>query len=229
MENRVLIVEDENRMAALIKRGLEEHGFEASIAPDGNSALAQFGASRFDLLLLDINLPGMNGYEVCKRIRAEDAQVPILMLTAFSATDDKLKGFDMGADDYIVKPFEFKELLARIKVFLKRKDVPLPNQQNMLRMGDLELDINRKKANRAGQEISLTAKEFALLEYFMLNPYRVISRAEISSKIWDIDFDTGTNVIDVYVNYLRKKIDRDFDKKLIQTQIGMGYIMTDES
>lgn len=226
---RILIVEDEPRVTDILKRALEEQDYETDIAFDGLIGKKKALASRYDAIILDINLPLMNGYEVCKAIRAHDSHVPVLMLTAMGTTDDKLSGFDCGADDYIVKPFDIKELLARLKVFLKRSDIRPgsnePGPANLLAIADLEMNLDNKTVKRAGKKIDLTAKEFALLEYFLRNKGKVVSRAEIAEKIWEITFDTGTNVIDVYVNYLRKKNDKEFSSKLIHTQFGMGYIL----
>ena len=170
-------------------------------------------------------MPGVNGYDLCKIIRSSNQHIPIIMLTALSTTDDKIEGFDAGTDDYLIKPFEFKELLVRIRALLKRT----MNQQlpagNVLRVADLEMNIDSKEVTRDGKSINLTAKEFQLLEYFMRNRNRVVSRADIAVKVWDIDFDTRTNVIDVYVNFLRNKIDREFEPKLIHTLVGMGYML----
>ncbi|XVJ64707.1 MAG: response regulator transcription factor [Lacibacter sp.] len=228
-ELKVLLIEDEKKIADSIARGLQEHQYYVATAYDGTIGLRMFEAESFHLVITDINLPGVNGYELCKRIRNRNKQIPIMMLTALSATDDKIEGFDAGADDYIVKPFEFRELLARIRVLLKRS----VNQQmptgNILRVADLELNVDTKKVTRNDKPILLTAKEFQLLEYFMRNRNRVLSRGDIAEKVWELDFDTKTNVIDVYVNFLRKKIDRDFDQKLIHTHVGMGYVMKEEA
>jgi DNA-binding response OmpR family regulator len=172
---------------------------------------------------LDIVIPHVNGIELCRRLRAANNQTPLLMLTALGTTDDKVQGFDAGADDYLVKPFEFKELVARIKALTKRSS-GVSFGSNTIKVADLELDLDKKVARRSGKTIELTAKEFLLLEYFMRNKGRVVTRADISEKVWDINFDTGTNVVDVYVNILRKKIEKGFDTRLIHTRIGMGYI-----
>jgi two-component system copper resistance phosphate regulon response regulator CusR len=220
---RILLVEDEVKVANTIKAGLEENEYEVFVAYDGNAGKRLFLNKNFEMVILDINLPQINGYELCKIIREKDSKVPVLMLTALSTTDDKLSGFESGADDYLVKPFEFRELLARIKVLLKRSN--LLNAEKKLKVLDLEMDLESKEVKRAGKLISLTAKEFSLLEYFIRNTGKVISKTEISNKIWDIHFDTGTNVIEVYVNFLRKKIDKDFDVKLLHTRTGMGYVL----
>lgn len=222
--NNILIVEDEFKVAQFIKRGLEENDFDAEIAYDGFTGERMILSKEYDLIILDINLPMKNGFELCKVIRNTNAKVPVLMLTALSSTDDKLMGFDIGADDYMVKPFEFKELLARIKALLKRSKFS-DSYKNVLKVADLVLDNNAKTVKRGSTIIELTAKEFLLLDYLMRNKGRVVSRVEIAEKIWDITFDTGTNIIDVYVNFLRKKIDKNFSPKLIHTVIGMGYVL----
>jgi len=224
----ILIVEDEKKIADSLKQGLSENGFFTQVAYDGNMGLKLFRHGIFNLVILDINLPGMNGYELCKAIRNIDPKVPVMMLTAMSAVEDKIEGFDAGADDYIIKPFDFRELLVRVRALLKRlhRTVPAGVQ---LRADDLIMNLDTKEVIRSGQTISLTAKEFQLLEYLLRNKNRVLSRADIALNVWDIDFDSGTNVIDVYVNYLRKKIDKSFDTTLIHTQVGMGYVLKDKS
>ncbi len=224
-ERKLLIVEDEKKIATTLKKGLTENGYHVDVAFDGIIGKRLFDSNDYDLIILDINLPGMNGFELCKAIRNSNQQIPIIMLTAMNTTEDKIEGFDTGTDDYMIKPFEFKELLVRIRALLKRT----MNQQlptgNILKVADLEMNLDTKEVTRAEQNISLTAKEFQLLEYFMRNRNRVLSRADIAERVWEIDFDTQTNVIDVYVNYLRNKIDKKFDTRLIHTQVGMGYIM----
>jgi len=218
----ILIIEDETKVALFIKKGLEENQFMSEIAHTGKSGLEMILSKHYDLVILDLNLPDIKGHEVCRTMRLKNNMVPVLMLTALSTTDDKLTGFDSGADDYLVKPFEFKELLARIKAHLKRSS---QNNYfgNVIRIADLELNAETKEVKRQGVVIDLTAKEFSLLELLMRNKGKVISRAEIAEKIWNINFDTGTNVIDVYINFLRKKIDKNYSQKLISTYIGMGY------
>jgi DNA-binding response OmpR family regulator len=179
-------------------------------------------------VILDINLPYLNGFEVCKAIREKNTSIPVIMLTALGSMDDKMTGFSFGADDYVVKPFDFRELLARVKVFLKRSS-EMENPEQMLKIADLEINLDTKIVKRGGKTIDLTAKEFALLEYLMRNKGRVISKADISEKVWDINFDTGTNVIEVYINFLRKKVDREFEIKLIHTKPGMGYVIKFEN
>lgn len=224
-EVKVLLVEDEKKIADTLAKGLKELDYHVETAYDGKIGLRLFESMKFDLVITDLNLPGINGYDLCKVIRSRDQHVPIIMLTAMGATGDKLEGFDAGADDYIVKPFEFRELVVRIRVLLKRTLHQQLPSGNILRVSDLELNVDSKEVTRAGKPISLTAKEFQLLEYFMRNRNRVLSRGDIAEKVWELDFDTKTNVIDVYVNFLRKKIDREFEEKLIHTQVGMGYIM----
>ncbi len=228
---RILVVEDEQRVAELLKVGLEDSGYQVSVAFDGEMGLRLFRASRFDLVISDIILPKMNGFELTKEVRQLNPDIPVLMLTALGTTDDKLDGFDAGADDYMVKPFDFRELDARIRVLLKRKVVASQTTQPQeLNYADLRIDLSGKSVFRDGREIKLTPKEFNLLAYMMENPERVLSRAEIADKVWNTHFDTGTNFIDVYINYLRKKVDRDFPVKLIHTKPGMGFILrTDEN
>lgn len=225
---RILIVEDEKKIADSLKQGLSENSFQAEVAYDGTVGWKMFKNQSFDLVILDINLPGMNGYELCKAIRSANAAIPVVMLTAMSAVDDKIEGFDAGADDYIIKPFDFRELLVRIRALLKRIHTTVATG-TLLKAGDLVMNLDSKEVTRNEQVISLTAKEFQLLEYLLRNKNRVVSRADIALQVWDIDFDTRTNVIDVYVNYLRKKIDKGFDEPLIHTQVGMGYILKDKS
>ncbi len=222
----ILLVEDEKKIADILRKGLGEHQYHVDVAYDGLVGQKVFDAHEFHLVILDLNLPGMNGYELCKYIRSRNEKIPVIMLTALSSTEDKIQGFDAGADDYIIKPFDFKELLVRIRALLKRIYQQVP-QGNVLKVSDVVMNLESKEVVRAGKLISLTAKEFQLLEYLVRNKNRVVSRADIALKVWDIDFDTKTNVIDVYVNFLRKKIDRDFLPKLIHTQVGMGYILKD--
>lgn len=224
-ELKILLVEDEQKIADTLKFGLSEHGYEVEVAYDGHIGKKLFESLPFDLVVLDINLPGMNGYELCQFIRNMNEQVPVIMLTALSSLNDKIEGYDAGADDYIVKPFEFRELLMKIRVLLKRSgNYALPTG-SFLKAGDLEMNLDSKEVKRSGISINLTAKEFQLLEYLLRNKNRVVSRADIAINVWDIDFDTNTNVIDVYINYVRNKVDKPFDEKLIQTQVGMGYVL----
>lgn len=225
----ILLVEDEQKIADTLKLGLSENGYDVEVAYDGTIGLKLFETFSFDLAVLDINLPGINGYELCKRIRNRNSQIPIIMLTALSSLNDKIEGYDAGADDYIIKPFEFKELLMKIRVLLKRtvgQNIPVGN---VLKAADLEMNLDSKEVKRDNMLINLTAKEFQLLEYLLRNKNRVVSRADLAINVWDIDFDTNTNVIDVYINYLRNKIDKNFSRKLIQTQVGMGYILKENA
>ncbi|TAL46701.1 MAG: response regulator transcription factor [Chitinophagaceae bacterium] len=224
---KILLVEDEKKIASALKKGLEEQDYYVQVAYDGIMGEKIFTNYSFSLVILDVNLPGINGYELARIIRQRNLDIPVLFLTALGSMEDKLEGFESGADDYLVKPFEFKELLARIKTLLRRSGKGLPAGNN-LRIADLDINLDSKEVIRGGNRISLTAKEFQLLEYLVRNKGKVVSRADIADKVWEIGFDTGTNVIDVYINFLRKKIDKDFPSKLIHTQIGMGYIIKEE-
>lgn len=220
---KILIVEDELKVAAFIKKGLDENSYETDIAHDGFTAEKLFLQDKYDLIILDLILPGIDGLQLCSKIKERFPGLPVLMLTALGTTDDKLAGFDAGANDYLVKPFEFRELLARVKVLIKTAEQQ-HGAPNKLVAGDLELDLDKKSARRGDVIVDLTAKEFSLLEYFMRNPGRVLSRNDIAEKVWEVSFDFGTNVVDVYVNFLRKKIDKGFNRKLIHTKVGFGYI-----
>lgn len=222
----ILIVEDEKKIADALRQGLSENGFEAEVAYDGIIGWKLFKSRPFELVILDINLPGMNGFELCRSIRTANPAVPVVMLTAMSAVEDKIEGFDAGADDYIIKPFDFRELLVRVRALLKRIHSTVATG-TILQAGDLLMNLDSKQVTRSDRPVSLTAKEFQLLEYLLRNKNRVVSRADIALQVWDIDFDTRTNVIDVYVNYLRKKVDKGFAEPLIHTQVGMGYILKD--
>jgi two-component system, OmpR family, copper resistance phosphate regulon response regulator CusR len=228
-ERNILIVEDEQKIADTLKLGLTENGYHVDVAYDGTIGLKLFEAYPYNLVVLDINLPGINGYELCRRMRAKNAHVPVILLTALSSLDDKIEGYDSGADDYIIKPFEFKELLMKIRVLLKRTTHQNIPTGNVLKAGDLEMNLDSKEVKRNNVIIQLTAKEFQLLEYLLRNKNKVVSRADLAINVWDIDFDTNTNVIDVYINYVRNKIDKNFEQKLIQTQVGMGYILKDKA
>ena len=224
----ILIVEDEPKVASFVQRGLEENGFSCGIALDGLMGKRMFDTGDYDLIILDINLPYKNGFELCQEIRVSNQIIPVIMLTALGTTEDKLSGFDSGADDYLLKPFEFRELLARIRSLLKRISIA-ETGGNILTFLDLKVNLNTYEVFRSGKKIDLTKKEFALLVYLLQNKGRVVSRMDIADKVWDIHFDTGTNIIDVYVNFLRKKIDKDFFPKLIHTQTGIGYILREDS
>lgn len=224
----ILVIEDEQKVAAFIKSGLEEHGYTVNVANDDVSGLKLAFSKDYDVILLDVILGTGSGLHVCQEIKKVQPAVPIMMLTALGTTEDKVDGFDSGADDYLVKPFEFKELVARIKALTKRVSMSNDKPASILSVSDLRLDLDKKIAIRHGTQIQLTAKEFSLLEFLMRNKGRVVSKPEIAEKVWEVTFDTGTNVVEVYVNILRKKIDRDYPNKLIHTRIGLGYVMQDE-
>ncbi len=217
---RVLVIEDEPKMADLLKRGLEEEGFQADVAYDGDNGLRAGKETKFDLILLDVTLPGLDGFAVARELRAANIKTPILMLTARDSTEMKVQGLDSGADDYVTKPFAFAELLARIRALLRRAE-----DVTKLQIGDLVLDLIHRKVTRGGEEVQLTGKEFNLLEFFMRHPDEILSRETLSEKVWHETFDALTNVIDVYINYLRNKIDRNQELKLIHTIRGVGYML----
>ena len=222
---KIILVEDEINIASFIERGLREFGHEVSVVYDGNAGWELLQNESFDLLILDIIMPGMNGLELCRMYRQRFGyHSPVVMLTALGTTDDIVKGLDAGADDYLVKPFSFQELEARIKALLRRsKEVPV----QQLVCGDLILDCTLRRARRGNMDIDLTVKEYRLLDYFLLHQRAVLSRLTLLRDVWDKNFDTNTNVVDVYVNYLRAKIDKGFEDKLIHTVVGVGYMMTD--
>ncbi len=226
--HRILIIEDDPRMSALLRRGLEEEGFSVAQAHDGLTGKDIALQEDFALLIVDVMLPTLDGLSLCRQIRKARPRLPILMLTALGTTDDKVSGLDAGADDYLVKPFEMRELVARIRALLRRyAERPNPDDA-LLTFADLTMNLNTRTVQRQGREIVLTPKEFKLLEYFLKNPNRVLTRAEIAENVWGIHFDTGTNFIDVYINYLRNKVDKGFDQKLIHTRPGMGFILKSE-
>jgi len=224
MPTRVLLVEDEPKVSAFIRRGLEEEGYEVSVAYDGAMGARLALEQEVDLLILDVILPGQSGLDVLRAVRAQNQTLPVLMLTALGTTQDKLLGFDGGADDYLVKPFDFAELLARVRALTRRRDRSVA-KGSQLSLADLTLDTAAKTVVRAGQSIKLTAREFNLLELLLRHQGRVLSRGEIAEHTWEESFDAGSNVIDVYVNYLRNKVDKGFDQKLIHTVVGMGYVL----
>jgi two-component system copper resistance phosphate regulon response regulator CusR len=226
-ELRLLVLEDEPKVGAFLKEGLEEQGYIVNLVTDGILGKVAVEKSKYDMAILDVLVPHINGLELCSIIREKDKSIPILMLTALGTTENKLKGFESGADDYLVKPFEFEELLARIKALTRRGAESLESA-NMISAFGLSLDLDKKRANRGGQTISLTGKEFGLLEYLMKAKGRVVSKEEISDKVWGVNFDTGTNFVEVYINLLRKKVDKDFDQKLLHTRFGLGYCFTDK-
>ncbi|MFN5627698.1 MAG: response regulator [Bacteroidota bacterium] len=220
---KILVVEDESKTATSLKKGLQENDYDVELAFDGEMALLLCERNKFDLIITDIIIPKINGFDLANKLRQQNIVTPIIMLTAMGLTVDKLKGFDSGTDDYIVKPFDFDELLARIKVLINRSQNN-PKFSKSLEYSSLRIDLNTKEVYREGVLINLTAKEFGLLEFFIKNTDRLITKEEIAEKVWDINFDTGTNIIEVYVSYLRNKIDKNFEPKLIHTKKGMGYI-----
>lgn len=225
---KILVIEDEKRVADLLKIGLEENGYQVLVAYDGEMGWRLFQSNDFQLIISDIILPKLNGFELCQKIRKADEEIPILMLTALGTADDKLEGFDVGADDYMVKPFDFRELLARVRVLLKRRAVAKVDVVKEISYADLYINLERQEVTRNGEPIKLSPKEYNLLVYLVENAERVVSRVEIAEKVWNTHFDTGTNFIDVYINYLRKKMDKNFEVKLIHTKPGVSFILTDK-
>ncbi|MHA7607787.1 response regulator transcription factor [Elizabethkingia meningoseptica] len=221
----ILLIEDDDRLSKLIAKGLQEAEFEVSIAYDGAAGLKLATQKDFDLVVTDIVLPKKDGLDFCKEIKNLKPNLPVVMLTALGTTDDKLEGFDAGADDYLTKPFEMRELVARIRVLLKRFSLQKQQQVFVLKYEDIEMNLEQKTVSRNRTPVKLTPKEFNLLKFMLENTERVLSRSEIAEKVWETHFDTGTNFIDVYINYLRKKIDKDFETKLIHTKAGMGFIL----
>lgn len=218
----ILVVEDEKKVASFVQRGLDAEHYSVDVAYDGEEGLAKLFDGDYDLLILDVMLPKRDGLSLLREARKRNVRIPVLLLTARDTLADKVTGLDQGADDYLTKPFAFEELLARVRALLRRGT---PTQPTTLAVADLRLDPGSRQVIRAGRKIDLTAKEFALLEFFLRNPGRVLSRALIAQHVWGVDFDTFTNVIDVYVKYLRKKIDADFEPKLIHTVRGAGYVL----
>ena len=224
----ILLVEDEPNVVSVIKRGLADYGIAISVATDGLTGLQMATAHAFDVIILDVMLPTMDGIQLCKRIRATDDQVPILMLTALDSTENIVTGLESGADDYLAKPFKMAELAARLKTLMRRRGARAAAVKNIYISADLELDADAKILKQNGQTVSLSPTEYRLMEYFMKNPRKVLSRIQILENVWDINFNMGTNVVDVYINYLRKKLDKTNLTLYIQTVFGMGYIMKDE-
>lgn len=219
---RILLVEDEPRMANVIAKGLREHSYAVDVAPDGAAGLYQTSINDYDVIILDVLLPGLDGYEVCRELRQRGNTTPVLMLTARAAVDDRIAGFDAGADDYLTKPFSFRELLARIRALLRR-DLQL--RPDVLEIEDLVVDSASHRVSRANHDVQLTAKEYALLEYLARRAGQLVSRAEIAAHVWDDTFDPFSNAIEVYINRLRKKIDGNHSIKLLHTRRGEGYIL----
>ena len=224
----ILIVEDEKRVADLLKIGLEENGYQTMVAYDGAMGLRLFQSNVFQLVISDIILPKLDGFELCREIRKLNEKIPVLMMTALGSADDKLDGFDAGADDYMVKPFDFRELIARVKVLLRRSAETVSVQPDQIVYADLSINLKLQEVRRKDILVKLSPKEYNLLLYMVENAEKVISRVEIAEKVWNTHFDTGTNFIDVYINYLRKKIDKEFDTKLIHTKPGVGFIFSDK-
>jgi two-component system copper resistance phosphate regulon response regulator CusR len=221
----IFLVEDEERVAALVKKALEESNHSVEIIPDGAEAIRKFALKPYDLAILDIMLPYVSGIEVCRHIRQKNKTIPVLMLTALDSVDDKVTGLNTGADDYLVKPFHLKELQARVDALLRRN---APDAEPIITLGNITLNTSNNTVEREGKKITLTTKECALLELLMHNSDKILSRQTIAEKVWGISFDTGTNVVDVYVNYLRNKIDKGFAEKYIHTVVGKGYIFKTE-
>jgi two-component system copper resistance phosphate regulon response regulator CusR len=221
---RLLLIEDEIKTAQSLRQGLEENLYIVDVANDGLLGLELANTNYYDVIISDVLMPGLNGLELCRRLRERQLQTPVLLLTALGETDDKVSGLDAGADDYLTKPFEFREFLARVKALSRRRqNAALPH--HLLTFSGIEMDLDAKTVRREGKLLNLTPREFSLLEFFLRNPGKVLSKSEIADKVWDHDFDTGTNVIEVYVNYLRNKVDKGFAQKLIHTQFGQGYIL----
>ncbi|MBO0358177.1 response regulator transcription factor [Hymenobacter sp. BT186] len=221
---RLLLVEDEPKLASFIQKGFQNEGYELDVAYDGRMGQSLFRKNEYDLVILDVNLPYINGFELCRLIRVDHPRMPVLLLTALDSLEDKVEGFEAGTDDYLVKPFKFQELLLRTRALIKRSS-DSTSVKRVLQLADLELNLEAKTVSRAGQRIDLTTKEYALLEYLLTHQGKVISRVDISEKVWELGFDTNTNVIDVYISHLRKKLDKGHDPKLIHTIVGMGYVM----
>lgn len=219
---RVLVVEDEKKMAQFLRKALSEAGYSVDLAETASAAEALVVEVEYDLVILDVMLPDLNGIDTARHLRQDGYRGPLLILTALASTKDKIRGLDAGADDYLSKPFALDELLARVRALLRRNDKSI---ESTLKFCDLELDLLKRNCTRAGKDLTLTAKEFALLEFFMRNPNRPLSRGLIAEHVWDVSFDSESNVIDVYINMLRKKIDHPFDKKLLHTIVGAGYVL----
>ncbi|MVM41205.1 response regulator [Spirosoma sp. HMF3257] len=226
---KILIIEDDRRIAQNISRGLQDEGYATEVVYEGLNGRQMALQPGVDLLILDINLPGLSGFEVCRSVRAEKPQLPIIMLTALGEIEDKVEGLGLGADDYLVKPFDFRELVARVATCFRRSALNTsPIADDILQVANLTVNLTIKEVRRGTTLIDLTAREFALLEYLIRNKGRVLSKLDIAETVWNLNFDPGTNVVEVYVNYLRKKIDRDFEPKLIHTRPGMGYVLKEE-
>ncbi|GAB3691957.1 response regulator transcription factor [Spirosoma flavus] len=227
---KILIIEDDRRIAQNISRGLQEEGYSTEVVYEGINGRQMALQPGVDLLILDINLPGLNGFEVCRSVRAEKPKLPIIMLTALGEIEDKVEGLSLGADDYLVKPFDFRELVARVATCFRRAShTAETSREEVWQVANLTVNVTTKEVKRNNTLIDLTAREFALLEYLMRNKGRVLSKADIAETVWNLNFDPGTNVVEVYVNYLRKKVDRDFEPKLIHTRPGLGYVLKEDA
>jgi two-component system copper resistance phosphate regulon response regulator CusR len=224
---KILVIEDDHRLSESVTKALEKEGYVCEPAFDGHMALKYFQQGSYQLVLLDINLPKMNGMDLCRKFRETNAEIPILIITAFGDIDSKMEAFTLGADDYLVKPFHLRELLAKVKVFLKRAEQP-NGAQPLYHLQDIKLDPNKKIAIREGKEINLTPKEYGLLEYMLKNSNRIISKDELAMNLWDANYGVTHNTIEVYINFLRNKIDKEFEKKLILTKPGFGYYLNDQ-
>ncbi len=227
---KVLLVEDEPKMVRSLKKGLEEHLIEVDAAMDGAAGGRLAEANDYAVIISDVMMPEMNGLDMLRQLRQNGNQTPVILLTALGQTDEKVLGFEAGADDYLTKPFEFRELLMRVRALARRPQSNYQaNPSTILRFADIEMNLEKKEFLRGGQRIQLTPREFALMEYLLRNPERVIPKAEISERVWNLSFDTGTNFVEVYFNFLRKKVDRGFPKKLIHTQFRIGYVLREET
>ena len=225
---KVLLVEDEPKMIRSLKKGLEENSIEVDAASDGAAGSRLAEANEYAVIISDVMMPEMNGLEMLRQLRLNGNQTPVILLTALGQTDEKVTGFEAGADDYLTKPFEFRELLMRVRALARRPQSNYQQPATLLRFADVEMNLEKKELFRGGQRIQLTPREFALMEYLLRNPGRVISKAEISERVWNLSFDTGTNFVEVYFNFLRKKVDKGFAKKLIHTQFRIGYVLREE-
>ncbi len=227
---KVLLVEDEPKMVRSLKKGLEEHLIEVDAAMDGAAGGRLAELNDYSVIISDVMMPEMNGLDMLRQLRLNGNQTPVILLTALGQTDEKVLGFEAGADDYLTKPFEFRELLMRVRALARRPQSNFQaNPSTVLRFADIEMNLEKKEFLRSGQRIQLTPREFALMEYLLRNPERVIPKAEISERVWNLSFDTGTNFVEVYFNFLRKKVDRGFPKKLIHTQFRIGYVLREEA
>ncbi len=222
---RILVIEDEKKVSDFIRKGLEEQAYVVDTAADGAEGERLAGYNEYDVIILDVLLPRQDGWVTCRNIRSNGVQTPVLMLTSLGETEDKVKGLDLGADDYLTKPFAFDEFLARVRALIRRSG---GSESSSFRLADLEMDLLERKVSRAGKDVQLTQKEFALLEYLLRNKKKVMTRTQISEHVWGMDFDSGSNVVDSYIKMLRKKIDKDFSPQLIHTIVGVGYVMREE-